>query len=235
MSNRYKILVIEDENAICGVIRAVLDTDLYHVLTANTCRQGISMFCSHMPDLVILDLGLPDQDGLEVIRQIRKNNTVPIVVLSARSLEADKVSALDLGADDYITKPFGTAELKARVRAALRGRRMGGDYGNVGGTFILQDLTIDYDRRQITVGEEEIKLTNTEYKILELLSLQAGKVLTYSVIIGKIWGLMDESSVKRLQVNMANIRRKLGSKPGNNSYIVNELGVGYRMREPSAE
>ena len=112
---------------------------------------------------------------------------------------------------------------------------MGGDYGNGGGTFVLQDLTIDYDRRQITVGEEEIKLTNTEYKILELLSLQAGKVLTYSVIIGKVWGLMDESSVKRLQVNMANIRRKLGSKPGDNSYIVNELGVGYRMREPSAE
>lgn len=232
MNNRYKILVIEDDAAICGVICAVLDTETYQVVTAHTCRQGITMFCSHMPDLVILDLGLPDQDGLEVIRQIRKNSAIPILVLSARSLETDKVSALDLGADDYVTKPFGTAELKARVRAALRGRRMGGDFSLGNGVFTLQDLVIDYERRLVTVREKDVKLTNTEFRILELLSQHAGKVLTYSVIIGKIWGLIDESSIKRLQVNMANIRRKLGSKPGGSTYIENELGVGYRMREP---
>ena len=231
-TNRYRVLLIEDENNIRSLVKTILETDGYQVLMAETCRQGIMMFYSHMPDLVLLDLGLPDQDGLEFIRTVRENSVIPIVVLSARALEKEKVLALDLGADDYVTKPFGTSELTARVRAALRSRRMGNDLIIAQrGCFTLQDLTIDYDRRLVYVGGEEVKMTHTEYRILELLSLHTGKMLTYSVIIGNIWGHMDDGSIKKLQVNMANIRKKLGSKPGDNRYIVNELGVGYRMQD----
>lgn len=231
-TNRYRLLFIEDENNIRSFVKTILETNDYQVLTATSCQQGIMMFSSHMPDMVILDLGLPDKDGLEFIREVRKTSAVPILVLSARSLESDKVSALDLGANDYVTKPFGTAELLARVRAALRSRRSGSEMNMApGGKFVLQDMIIDYDRRLVTVAGEEVKLTQTEYNILAYLSEHTGKVLTYAVIIGSIWGRIDEGSVKKLQVNMANIRKKLGSKPGDNRYIINELGVGYRMQD----
>ncbi len=230
-TNRYRLLLIEDESSIRNFVKTILETNGYQVLTASTCQQGILMFTSHVPDLVILDLGLPDKDGLEFIRHARLSSCVPIVVLSARILESDKVQALDLGANDYITKPFGTEELMARVRAALRSRRSAGPDAPPASKFQLQDLTIDYDRRRVTVGDREVKLTQTEYNILAYLSEHTGKVLTYSVIIGSIWGRMDEGSIKKLQVNMANIRKKLGSKPGDNRYIINELGVGYRMQE----
>lgn len=156
---------------------------------------------------------------------------MPIVILSARNNESDKVEALDLGANDYVTKPFGTEELLARLRAALRSSRSGAMNALPGRKFRLQDLVIDYDRRIVTVGENEVRLTQTEYNILAFLSEHTGKVLTYSAIISSIWGRIDEGSVKKLQVNMANIRKKLGSRPGDNRYIVNELGVGYRMPE----
>jgi len=227
-TNKYRILFIEDESNIRNFVRTVLDTNGYQVLTASTCEQGIMMFSSHMPDLVILDLGLPDRDGLDFIRQIRSSNAVPILVLSARALESDKVAALDMGANDYVTKPFGTAELLARVRAALRNARAGMAPGE---KFVLHDLVIDYDRRLVSVGGTEVKLTQTEYNILAYLSRHTGKVLTYSVIIGAIWGRIDEGSIKKLQVNMANIRKKLGSRPGDNRYIINELGVGYRIQD----
>ena len=231
-NNRYRLLLIEDENNIRSLVKTILEANAYQVLTAISCQQGIMMFFSHVPDLVILDLGLPDRDGLEFIREIRKTSGVPILVLSARSLESDKVAALDLGANDYVTKPFGTAELLARVRAALRSRRSAGELNAAPGEkFLLQDMIIDYDRRQVSVAGEEIKLTQTEYNILAYLSQHTGKVLTYSVIIANIWGHMDEGSIKKLQVNMANIRKKLGSKPGDNRYIINELGVGYRMQD----
>jgi len=231
-TNRYKLLLIEDENNIRNFVKAILETNDYQVLTAASCQQGVMMFLSHMPDMVILDLGLPDRDGLEFIRDIRCHSTVPILVLSARSMEADKVSALDLGANDYVTKPFGTGELLARVRVALRSRRLAADACvTTGGKFVLDDLIIDYDRRLVTVAGEEIKLTQTEYNILAYLSEHPGKVLTYSVIIGSIWGRIDDGSVKKLQVNMANIRKKLGVKPGDNRYILNELGVGYRIQD----
>lgn len=231
-TNRYRLLFIEDENNIRSFVKTILEANDYQVLTATSCQQGIMMFSSHMPDMVILDLGLPDKDGLEFIREVRKTSVVPILVLSARSLESDKVSALDLGANDYVTKPFGTAELLARVRAALRSRRSGRELNMApGGKFTLQDMVIDYDRRLVTIAGEEVKLTQTEYNILAYLSEHTGKVLTYSVIIGNIWGRIDEGSVKKLQVNMANIRKKLGSKPGDNRYIINELGVGYRMQD----
>ena len=228
-NNKYKILVVEDDKSIAGFLQTVLETNGYRVLTAERCCQGMMVFSSHLPDLVILDLGLPDVDGLDFIRHVRQICTIPIIVLSARSGENDKVSALDLGANDYITKPFGTAELVARVRAALRTSRLGGPVGENGGNFVLKDLEIDFDRRQVNAAGNRIHLTQTEYNILALLARHTGKVLTYASIVREIWGAMDDGSVKKLQVNMANIRRKLGCTPGDNRYFINELGVGYRM------
>lgn len=229
-NNKYKILVVEDESNIRSFMVTVLDTNGYQTLTAATCQQGLLMFSSHIPDVVILDLGLPDRDGLEFIKEVRKNSRTPIIVLSARTSEMDKVAALDAGANDYMTKPFGTAELSARVRAALRNSRYTSNMGTaLGGRFLVKDMVIDYDCRQVTIKDEVIKLTQTEYNILAYLSVHAGKVMTYAAIIRAIWGSTDDGSVKKLQVNMANIRKKLGSKPGDNLYIINELGVGYRM------
>ena len=231
-NNKYKILVVEDDRSILSLIQTVLDTNGYQVLTAQRCQQGILMLSSHVPDLVVLDLGLPDMDGEEFIRITRRNSMIPIIVLSARTDERDKVSALDLGANDYITKPFGTAELLARVRASLRINRMNLQAAMPNSVFTLDDLEIDYDRRQVSVDGNIIHATQIEFNILALLSQQSGKVLTYSAIISAIWGNVDEGSIKKLQVNMANIRKKLGCKPGENRYIINELGVGYRMLEP---
>lgn len=234
-NNKYKILVIEDESNIQSFIETIFGANDYQAITASTCQQGLMMFASHIPDLVLLDLGLPDKDGLEFIRQVRQSDITPIIVLSARSDENDKVAALDLGANDYVVKPFSTAELLARVRAALRNYRHSADTGRIpGGKFVLQEMMIDYDKRMVIVAGQEIKLTQTEYNILVLLSEHNGKVLTYAAIIREIWGAADSGSIKKLQVNMANIRKKLGSKPGDNRYIINELGVGYRMCEPSA-
>lgn len=231
-NNKYKILVVEDDRSILSMIQTVLDSNGYQVLTAQRCQQGILMLSSHVPDLVVLDLGLPDMDGEEFICTARKSSMIPIIVLSARSEEKDKVSALDLGANDYITKPFGTAELLARVRASLRINRMNLQAVIPSSIFTLDDLEIDYDRRQVSVGRELIHMTQTEFNILSLLSHHIGKVMTYSAIISSIWGAMDDGSIKKLQVNMANIRKKLGCNPGENRYIVNELGVGYRMLDP---
>ena len=231
-NNKYKILVVEDDRNILSMIQTVLDTNGYQVLTAQRCQQGILMLSSHVPDLVVLDLGLPDMDGEEFIRITRRSSMIPIIVLSARSEEQDKISALDLGAKDYITQPCGTGELLARVRASLRINRMNLQAAAPGSVFTLDDLEIDYDRRQVSVAGKIIHITQIEYNILSLLSQQAGKVMTYSAIIGAIWGTMDDGSVKKLQVNMANIRKKLGCRPGENRYIINELGVGYRMLEP---
>ena len=229
-NNKYKILVIEDESNIRSFIGTILETNGYQMLSAETCSMGRTMFLSHNPDLVILDLGLPDGDGIHLIPFIRAESPVPILVLSARTGEEDKVEALDLGANDYVTKPFGTAELLARVRVALRDSRRHTS-GGVNTRFRLQELEIDYDKRAVRLAGESITLTQTEYNILALLSEHSGKVLTYSTIIKAIWGYQDPGSVKRLQVNMANIRKKLGIKPGDNRYIINELGVGYRMRD----
>ena len=231
-NNKYKILVVEDDRNILSMIQTVLETNGYQVLIAQRCQQGILMLSSHMPDLVVLDLGLPDMDGEEFIRVARRSSMIPIIVLSARSDEQDKVSALDLGANDYITKPFGTAELLARVRASLRIKRMNLQAVAPTSVFRLGDLEIDYDRRQVAVGEQMIHVTQTEFNILSLLSQHVGKVMTYSAIINAIWGAMDDGSIKKLQVNMANIRKKLGCNPGENKYIINELGVGYRMLDP---
>ena len=232
-NNKYKILVVEDDRGIAGFVQTVLETNGYQVLTAHCCRQGLLMWTSHVPDLVVLDLGLPDMDGEEFIRAVRKESPVPIIVLSARTEESDTVSALDLGANDYITKPFGTGELLARVRAVLRTSRY---HAAASSAVSFGDLVIDYDRRRVTVEGEVIHMTQTEFNILAFLSQHPGKVMTYANIIRAVWGAMDDGSVKKLQVNMANIRKKLGCRPGENSYVINELGVGYRMPdEPFAE
>lgn len=231
-NNKYKILIVEDEANICSFIKANLETCDYKVLCAQTCELGIMMNASHRADLIILDLGLPDRDGLCLIEKVRESDNVPIIVLSARSDEKDKVAALDLGANDYITKPFGTEELLARIRAVLRSYRQGAENELApGGKYHLQDLLIDYDKRKVFVGDDEIDLTQTEYNILSYLSFHAGKVLTYSSIIRAVWGYSDYGSIKKLQVNMKNIRKKMGVTPGEKRYIINELGVGYRMQE----
>ena len=229
-NNKYKILIIEDEASIRSFVQTILETNDYQVLTAGTGRSGQLMFASHLPDLVVLDLGLPDMDGVNFIHQVRSQSSVPIIVLSARTDESDKVLALDYGANDYITKPFGTAELLARIRATLRNSSQRAQLAASGGKFRLNGMEIDYDRRTVLVNGADTHLTQTEYNIVAMLSAHAGKVLTYATIIREIWGAADEGSVKKLQVNMANIRKKLGCRPGESKYIVNELGVGYRLR-----
>lgn len=230
MNNKYKILLVEDDENITIMVSAMLESAGYQVIEAGTCSSAMILASSHKPDLIVLDLGLPDMDGSELLKKLRETDLTPVIVLSARSDEHEKVTLFDLGANDYITKPFGAAEFLARVRSALRFSRHSADSGRLsGGVFQVHDLRIEYDSRRIFIGEEEIKLTQTEYNILAYLSEYSGKVMTYSAIGKAIWGYHSESGIKRLQVNMANIRRKLGIKPGENNYIVNELGVGYRM------
>ncbi len=228
--NKSKILIIEDEVNISNFVRTILETNNYQVLTANNGSLGKLMSFSHCPDLIILDLGLPDMDGVELIKEIRRDMSTPVIVLSARTNEVDKVNALDLGANDYVTKPFGTEELLARVRVCLRNSRfVESSDGLVKDKFSTGNLVIDFEYRRVTVDNMEVKLTQTEYNIVELMSAHAGRVLTYSEIVKKIWGYVDSGSIKKLQVNMANIRKKFNEKPGDNKYISNELGVGYRM------
>ena len=231
-NNKYKILIVEDEAGIRNFIKTNLETSDYQVICAETYTLGMMMYPSHHPDLIILDLGLPDRDGLDLIQNVRKSDTIPIIVLSARSNEKDKVEALDLGANDYITKPFGTDELLARIRAVLRSHRQGaGTASTRSGKYKFQDLLIDYDKRQVFIGRDEIDLTKTEYNIMAYLSTHTGKVMTYAAIIHAVWGYSDYGSIKKLQVNMKNIRKKMGVTPGEKRYIINELGVGYRMLE----
>ncbi|MFQ7844890.1 MAG: response regulator transcription factor [Coprococcus sp.] len=230
MNNKYKILLVEDEHNISTLIMTMLESSGYQVIRAGTCALAKTLFVSHCPDLVLLDLGLPDMDGMTFLEDVRKDSLTPIIVLSARTNEKDKVLALDAGANDYVTKPFGAAELLARIRSTLRNYSHSAESGKLpGGKFMVQDLEILYDARQVFIKGKEIKLTQTEYNIVALLSEHCGKMMTYSAIIKGVWGYPDEGGVKKLQVNMANIRKKFGVKPGEATYITNELGVGYRM------
>ena len=233
IENKYKILFIEDEDNIRAFVSALLEANGYRVIEAISYAEGMTLYRSHVPDLIILDLGLPDADGSNLLSDIRQEDALPVIVLSARNDEGEKVRLLDLGANDYITKPFGSAELLARVRTCLRNHRHSASEGRLpGGKFTIGSLVIDYDVRRIFIEGNEIKLTQTEYNIITLLSEHFGKLMTYAAIIRTIWHeLPDEVNIKRLQVNMANIRKKLGTKPGERSYIVNELGVGYRLSE----
>ena len=236
MNNKYKILFIEDDSNIRSVVTTLLETEGYQVILADTCEMGKAMFASYLPDVVILDLGLPDRDGMHFLEFVRQDSLTPVMVLSARTTSEDKVRALDAGANDYITKPFGSDELLARIRMILRNYHHRPDSSKLPGKkFQLRDLSIDYDARQVFIGEKEVKLSQTEYNIVALLSANCGKMMSYTAIIKAIWGYPDEGSIKKLQVNMANIRKKFGVKPGEAKYITNELGVGYRMNGESSE
>lgn len=190
------------------------------------------MITSHCPDLILLDLGLPDIDGMEVLKQVRSWSTTPVIIVSARGNETEKVLALDSGADDYITKPFGTSELLARIRTAIRHNRkdVSGTDG-LNGLYKLGDLTIDYNKRRVLVDDADVHLTQIEYKIVTLLTKYSGRVLTYDFIINEIWGPYGSKDNQILRVNMANIRRKIEKNPAEPKYILTEVGVGYRMRE----
>ncbi|MCL2322521.1 MAG: response regulator transcription factor [Oscillospiraceae bacterium] len=224
------ILVVEDEKGIRNFISTVLTSNDYNIIQASTGHEALSMVTSYVPDLIILDLGLTDMDGLDVLKSIRTWSNIPIVVVSARTFERDKVFALDLGADDYITKPFGTQELLARIRTAIRHSKKDFVKNNFMKEFKMGNLRIDYEKRIVYLNDREIHFTKIEYKILMLLSQNAGKVLTYDFLIKEIWGPYTNEN-QTLRVNMANIRRKIEENPGEPKYILTEVGVGYRMVE----
>lgn len=229
-NNKYKILLVEDEKNIRSLVKTMLESAGYQVIEANTCQSAQTLYQSYIPDLIILDLGLPDRDGRHLLRFVREQSITPIIVLSARTEEKDKVDALDMGANDYVTKPFGSAELLARVRSALRNTRGLQMTAESRQQLTIRGLVIDYESRQVFLDGQEVRLTQTEYNIVAFLSEHCGKMMTYSAIIKAIWGdIPNEGNRKKLQVNMANIRKKFHEKPGVAGYISNELGVGYRM------
>ena len=229
------IYVVEDDKNIQEIETFALANVGYEVKGFDSAMDFYEALNDTTPDLILLDIMLPDEDGLSIVKKLRTRQDtvlVPVIMVTAKTTEIDKVKGLDLGADDYITKPFGTEELLARIRAVLRSHRHSEENESTpGGKFRLQDLLIDYDTRQVFVGKDEIDLTQTEYNIMAYLSIHAGKVLTYAAIIRTVWGYSDYGSVKKLQVNMKNIRKKMGVTPGEKRYIINELGVGYRMLE----
>lgn len=229
MNNKLLILLVEDEAAISNFISTVLTSNDYSVIKAVKGKEAISFTASHCPDLILLDLGLPDMDGIEVLKNLRSWSNIPIIVVSARGHEREKVEALDLGADDYITKPFGTSELLARIRTAVRHSKQVSDESHTEtGKICIGGLCIDYEKRIVKVEDKEVHLTPIEYKIIVLLSKNVGKVLTHDYIIKEIWGpYVNENQT--LRVNMANIRRKIEANPAEPKYIVTEVGVGYRM------
>lgn len=233
MSNKYLVVIVEDEYNISSFVSAVLQANGFDTMVVRNGAEAIILITSHCPDLVLLDLGLPDMDGQGIIENVRGWSNVPIIVVSARTRERDKVMALESGADDYITKPFGTSELLARIRTALRHvqLREGEQAQRQTGVFHTGDLEVDYDKRRVYVNGEDAHLTQNEYKIVALLSKYSGRVLTYDSIIKHIWGPNAKQGNQILRVNMANIRRKIEPSTAEPRYIMTEMGVGYRMAE----
>ena len=232
MLQKLSVLVIEDEKSICDFISKTLSAHDYKVTTASTGKDGLAILTSSLPDIVLLDLGLPDMDGIDVIKQTREWSSIPIIVISARVQEREKVIALDAGADDYITKPFGTEELMARIRTALRhSNRITVDANNANRPYSAKGLMIDFDKRLVSVDGNEIHLTRVEYKIVSILARHSGRVITYTSLIDQVWGPYADDNNRILRVNMANIRRKIEKNPAEPTYIFTELGIGYRMVE----
>lgn len=225
------ILIVEDDKPIQRFLEISLETQGYKYISTAYGKEALALAYSHNPDVIILDLGLPDMDGLEIIGKIKENLNIKIVVVSAREHEREKVEALDLGADDYLTKPFSTPELLARIRVALRNKSKDNkkDSEKIE-VYEYEGLVIDYDKRQVFVDKEEMKLTPIEYKLLELLSFNAGRVLTHRFLIKEIWGAYFESDTQSLRVFMASIRKKIEKDTANPKYIVTEVGVGYRLK-----
>jgi two-component system, OmpR family, KDP operon response regulator KdpE len=232
MTRAARILLVDDEVSIQRALAPLLRSRGYEVEIAATGRDALRVAAEHPPDLVVLDLGLPDLEGTEVCRRIRGNSQVPIVVLSARGGEADKVSALDLGADDYVTKPFSPEELLARIRAALR-RVFSEEEGDVG-RLQCGDLIIDYDRRRVLRGAEEIRLTPKEFDLLSLLARNADRVLTHRAILKAVWGPNAVDQPEHLWVLMGQLRKKIELDPANPHYLISEPWVGYRLATGSA-
>ena len=224
-----KILIVEDEFSISNFMKTVLEGDGYIVEVATCAAQARTALEKTEFSVLLLDLGLPDADGLDLLRELRQQHRLPVIVVSARTEEREKVAALDSGADDYITKPSGSPELLARIRAALR---RASPVQNTS-AFTTGDLTIDYDKHRVTLAGQPVHLTANEYRLVELLSRSAGKVLTYDRISEAMWGDAAGGNSQLLRVNMANIRRKLEQNPAEPQYILTEIGVGYRMREPN--
>lgn len=232
MNNPFTILLIEDEKNISNFMNKVLTAHEYHVISSFNGRDGLSVISSRCPDVILLDLGLPDMDGMEIIRQVRSWSNSPIIVISARTLEQEKVAALDSGADDYITKPFGTSELLARIRTSLRhSNKLNSDGALYSKPYQALDLLIDFEKHLVLLSGEQLHLTPIEYRIVTYLAQNSGKVLTYHAIMQNVWGPYIDDNNKILRVNMANIRRKLEKNPGEPTYIFTEIGVGYRMIE----
>lgn len=228
---KYLVLIIEDDNTIRKFINASLTTQDYLVKEAITGKEGISLCMSYSPDVILLDLGLEDMDGINVIKNIRNLSDVPIIVVSAREQDREKVEAFDMGADDYITKPFSVAELLARVRVAIRHSEKNKPKTIVKTNFEYKDLNIDFDKRKVSIKGEEIHLTPSEYDILSLIVKHHGKVLTHKFIAKEIWGSAFGSEIKSLRVFMATLRRKIEKEPANPEYIITEIGVGYKLND----
>ncbi|MCL6479170.1 MAG: response regulator [Peptococcaceae bacterium] len=224
-SKGARILVVDDELQILKLLRVTLTSHGYEVAEAVTGRECLCKAATYRPDIIILDLGLPDMDGLEVIRGLREWSKVPVIIFSAREQENDKIVALDAGADDYLTKPFGMGELLARIRAAMR-HMAGVDTEPV---LTFDDLVVDLAYRKVTVRGEEIKLTPTEYDLIKNLAIHAGKVLTHRHLLRTVWGPSYENDVHYLRVYMGQLRRKIESDPSRPRHIKTEPGIGYRL------
>ena len=229
MDSKPYILVVEDDKIIRRFITTSLSAQNYKYIETDKGNEAVALAMSNNPDLVILDLGLPDIDGIEVISKIRQWSKVPIIIVSARENERQKVEALDKGADDYLTKPFGIGELLARIRVSLRHNGMNSVQKKRIKEFRVKDLVIDFEKRKVTVSGKDIHLTPTEFKIMELLCRYPGKVLTHNFIINEIWGSVIGNETQSLRVFMANLRRKLEKDPTRPEYIYTEVGVGYRL------
>lgn len=230
MSNAPHILVIDDEPQILRAMRTILAEKQFKVTTANRGEEGLALAAANEPDLVILDLGLPDLDGVEVCARLREWTQVPIIILSVRDSERDKVAALDQGADDYLTKPFGIEELLARVRVALRhSAPLQNGQGSQSKIVKAGPLTIDLAWHVVKRGEEEVKLTGTEYKLLAYLAGHHGRVLTHQSILRRVWGDADADHTEYLRVYIRQLRKKLESDPERPQYILTEPGIGYRF------
>lgn len=224
---KQSILLIEDDPNITDFMEVVLDQQRYQLTVSSTGMEALSAFQTTSFDLVLLDLGLPDIDGIDLLKILRKRMSLPIIIISARNNEGEKVKALDLGADDYVTKPFGTNELLARIRTALRHQNMQADRATV---IENKALKIDFDKQLVYKEGQEIHLTKNEYRILALLFRRLGKVVTYQTLMTEVWGpYSDDSQI--LRVNMSNIRKKLEKDTLNPEYLITEIGVGYRLRD----
>ena len=223
-----RILVVDDERAIRRFLRASLAAHGHDILAAASGTEALAVVAEQRPDVVFLDLGLPDADGIDVIRQLREWSSVPVIILSVRDQEKDKIEALDAGADDYLTKPFGIGELMARMRGVVR-RTASASPGSP--LLVFGELQLDFSRRIVLLGGKELALTPTEYEILKVLAQNAGKVLTHLQIIRKVWGAgYGENEAHLLRVNISNLRRKIEIDPTRPAFIVTEPGVGYRFR-----